>query len=270
MREILPAKEGLILGVKKGLTVDGFNYFSDILLGKKQPGWMDFSQQIAKLTGNYKIINMVSGLKNLDTFLFRTPKWPIGGVYFDGIMRTEHVSRIRPTQYPVQTGVTKTDHAIIEPAELTIEIMMSDCYTTSFVANDAFLDSLYESLKHIVLYSNFVKIERDIVSGENRSAKTWMTLKAMQLSRQPLVVETRLENYENMLIEELSAPDDVKTLNALKATVRLREIIVADVADTQVSARVAAYRQTNGGQVPAQIKPVDKTGLKVLDEKVLG
>ncbi|WP_371374909.1 phage baseplate protein [Sporomusa aerivorans] len=63
--------------------------------------------------------------------------------------------------------------------------------------------------------------------------KAWMTLKAMQLARQPLVVETRLQTYQNMLIEELSAPDDVKTLNALKTTARLREIIVADVAETK-------------------------------------
>jgi len=254
------------LGVKKGLSVDGSSYFSDILSGEKQPGWMDFSQQIAKLTGKYDLINMVSGISNLDTFLFRTPKWPIGGVYFDGIMRTEHVSRVRPTQYPVQTGVTMTDHAIIEPAELTIEVMMTDCHTTSFVTNNPFLDRIYQSLQSLVLYSNYAQVNRDTATGDGRSAKTWMTLKAMQLARQPIVVETRLQTYQNMMIEELSAPDDVKTLNALKATVRLREIIVAYVAETQSSARVAAYRQTNGGQVPAQTTDINKTTLAAGEE----
>ena len=249
----------IAIGAKKGLSVDGYNYFSDILSGKKIPGWMDFSQQIAKLTGKYELINLVSGIANLDTFLFRTPKWPIGGVYFDGIMRTEHVSRVRPTQYPVQTGVTMTDHAIIEPAELTIEIMMSDCHTTSFVTNNLFLDTVYQSLQKIALYSNFVKANQDMTAGDGRAAKTWLTLKAMQLSRQPMVVETRLQTNQNMLIEELSAPDDAKTLNALKTTVRLREVIVAYVAETQTSARVAAYTNTNGGQVPAQVNSVNDT-----------
>jgi hypothetical protein len=249
------------LGVKKGLTVDGYNYFSDVLSGDKQPGWMDFSQQIAKLTGNYDLLSMVSGIANLDTFLFRTPKWPIGGVYFDGIMRTEHVSRVKPTQYPVQTGVTMTDHAIIEPAELTIEIMMTDCHTKNFAFNNPFLDMAYQQLQKIKAFSNWLPIDRSIPAGDGRSAKTWMTLKAMQLSRQPIVVETRLQTYQNMLIEELSAPDDVKTLHALKATIRLREIIVAYVAETQTSARVAAYKKTNGGQVSAQVQPVDKTAL---------
>ncbi len=224
---------------------------------------MDFSQQIAKLTGKYELLNMVSGIANLDTFLFRTPKWPIGGVYFDGIMRTEHVSRVRTTQYPVQTGVTMTDHAIIEPAELTIEIMMNDCHSTSFTTHNPFLDTVYDSLQLIKWYSNWLPLERNTSTGE-RSTRTWMTLKAMQLSRQPMVVETRLQKYENMLIEELSAPDDVKTMNALKATVRLREIVVANVAETQASARVAAYVKTNGGQVAAQTKPVDDTSLNAL------
>lgn len=212
---------------------------------------MDFSQQIAKLTGKYDLLNMVSGIAGLDTFLFHTPKWPIGGVYFDGIMRTEHLSRVRPTQYPVQTGVVVTDHAIIEPAELTIEVMMSDCHTTSFSSGISFLDMVYKSLQSIRLYSNFIETEQ-IGTGDGRSARAWKTLKSMQLARTPLVVETRLQTYENMLIEELSAPDDVKTLNAFKCTVRLREIIVAQTAETQVSARAAAIKPSSGGQTPAK------------------
>lgn len=241
------------MGIKKGLSVDGYNYFSSILSGEKKPGWLDFSQEIAKLTGKYDLLNMVSGITNLDTFLFRTPKWPIGGVYFDGIMRTEHTSRIRPTQYPVQTGVTMTDHAVIEPAELTIEVMMSDCHTTSFTTHNPFLDNIYQSLKSLTLYSNFVQMEQDMGQGEGRAARTWMTLKAMQLSRIPIVVETRLQTYKNMLIEELSAPDDVKTLSVFKCTVRLREVIFAYVAETKVSARAAATQSSSGGQSPAQV-----------------
>lgn len=255
-------KRGDPIGViGKGLSLDGINYFSDVLSGARKPGWMDFSQQIANLTGNYTMLNMISGLANLDTFLFRTPKWPIGGVCFDGIMRTEHASRVRPTQYPVQTGVTMTDHAIIEPAELTIEVMMSDCHTKSFVSHIPFLDVLYGSLMNLKLYSNYVQPELP-GTGAGRSARTWLVLKAMQQQRVPLVVETRLQTYENMLIEELSAPDDVKTLNAFKCTVRLREIVFAYAAETKTSARAAAAVSKSGGQAPAQTGKLDKSALK--------
>lgn len=256
------------MGAKRGLSVDGINYFSDIISGKKEPKWMDFSQQIAKLTGNYSLLNMVSGLGNLDTFLFRTPKWPIGGIYFDGIMRTEHVSRVKTTQYPVQTGVVMTDHAIIEPAELTIEIMMSDSSSTPFTTHNPFLDQVYQSLQGLAFYSNYVQLERDVFKGDGRSAKTWMTLKAMQLSRAPIVVETRLGSYPNMIIEEMSTPDDVRTLSALKTTIRLKEIIVANVAETKVSARAAVAKQSNGGQVPAKSAPVNNTAVNALKKAI--
>ena len=123
------------MGVKRGLSVDGIIYFSDLLESKKEPDWMEFGVQIGKLSGHYEIIDFLTGYKNMDQFLFRTPKWPIGGMYFDGIMRTEHVSRIRPTEYPVQTGATMTDHALVEPAEVTIEIMMTDAKASSYMQN---------------------------------------------------------------------------------------------------------------------------------------
>lgn len=256
------------MGIKgKGLTVDGYNYFSNVLSGKQKPTWMDFSKQIAKLTGSYDLLNMVTGLSNLDTFLFRTPKWPIGGFYFDGIMRTEHTSRVRATQYPIQTGVTMTDHAIIEPAELTIEIMMSDSHTLSFVSDNPILDSFYQAMQSILNYSNYMTMNTDTSKGEGRSINAWSILKGMQLSRLPITVETRLQTYNNMIIEELSSPDDVKTLNALKATVRMREIIVSEVAEVQVSARAANTQQSSDGQVPATTD-INKTALRSIEDKV--
>ena len=260
--------------VGRGLSVDGINYFADFVSEgtEKTPNWMEFGQQIAKLSGNYKILDFVTGFEGLQEFAFRTPKWPIGGMYFDGIMRTEHVSRVRPTQYPVQTGVTMTDHAIVEPAELTIDVMMTDTATDNlasgnmlgdFVANTAShvfgqgvgdAIKVYNSLQNMD-YSNFGDISAKpggvTQAGNGRSAKAWEALKAMQLARAPITVETRLQTYSNMLIEELSAPDDYMTLNALKCTVRLREIIFAGVAETKVSARAAATADaTKSGQQP--------------------
>lgn len=241
------------MDILKGLSIDGVKYFSEITSGKRKPEWMDFTAQISKLSGNRDFINLASGIGNLESFLFKTPKWPIGGAYFDGIMRTEHTSKVRATQYPVQTGVVMTDHAIVEPAELSIEIMMTDCSTTrSAVFKNPFLDTVYDALKRVIPYSNFIHLEKNIGTSDGRSMQTWATLKAMQISRAPLTVETRLGTYNNMLIEELSAPDDAKTMHALKCNVRLREIIVACVAEAKVSTRAAASKNISGGQTPAK------------------
>lgn len=261
--------------VGTGLSVDGINYFKDVLQGNTKLECMEFSRQIAKLTGSYKLLNLSTGFSNLTKFLFRVPQWPIGGIYFDGIMRTEHISRIKPTLYPVQTGVNLTDHAIIEPAELTIEVMMSDTETDTYASMDPILDAIYQSIQLIKMYSNVLSCQptpTTILQGDGRAAATWKTLKVMQQSRVPITVETRLQTYENMLIEELSAPDDVKTLNAFRCTLRLREIIMADVAETKTSARAAATQQAStGGQTPASVlNNTNSTAAKVIKDKLGG
>ena len=93
----------------------------------------------------------------------------------------------------------------------------------------------------------------------------------MQIARTPITVETRLQTYSNMLIEELSAPDDVKTLNALRCTVRLREVFMAKAAETQVSARKAATeKSSNSGQQPVQTSESNKTTMKAGADAITG
>ena len=275
------------MGVKRGLSIDGINYFADIVSGKQKPDWMQIGAEVGKITGHYEIANFLSGYKNMEQFLFRTPQWPIGGMYFDGIMRSEHVSRVRPTNYPVQTGVTMTDHAIIEPVELTIEIMMTDSSADSYMNLSPVVSGVLQKVTGVPIigtvlqsaplvkkiydwYSNFRGLPKmpDILTqpGENRSIAAWKSLRAMQLSRVPITVETRLQTYNNMLIEELSAPDDVNTLHALRCTVRLREIIFATVAETAVSTRASASAaESSSGQAPVQTgDDVNKTAARAI------
>ena len=101
--------------------------------------------------------------------------------------------------------------------------------------------------------------------GEGRSIDAWKSLRALQMARVPITVETRLQTYHNMLIEELSAPDDVNTLHALRCTVRMREIIFATVAETAVSARASTSAgESASGQTPVQTgDDVNKTVARV-------
>ena len=285
-----------------GLTIGGTNLASFVSeQSEEQPTWLDFGKMIGQMTGDYRILEFITGYSGLQQFLFRTPKWPIGGVYFDGILRTEHMSRVRPTQYPVQTGVTMTDHAIIEPAELTIDVMMTDAASDNlmgqvdgdgnlanfvgFAATNALgakagdiigtAYKVYEQTQAMD-YSNILDIvggpQPVTQAGPGRSVNQWNVLKKMQLARVPIQVETRLQTYSNMIIEELSAPDDYQTLNALKCTVRLKEIIFANVAETTVSARAASTAaESSSGQVPVKTgDDVNKTAAEVVVEEMAG
>lgn len=288
------------MGIQKGLSVDGINYFEDLIKettqGTVKPDWMEFGKQVGKLTGHYEILDFMSGVSGMDQFLLR-PKWPIGGMYFDGIIRTEHTSRVRPTTYPVQTGVTMTDHAIIEPAELTIEVMMTDSpagvgtagqlATAIGETTGGILGSVFQGLGMAdiikanmgikdIYSSNFGDLpctpSITLSNGEGRSVEAWKNLRALLVSRVPVTVETRLGTYNNMLLEELSAPDDVKTLHALRCTIRMREIFFAEVATTKTSVRKSATAEaSSSGQVAGDTgSGVQKTAAKKLEEAVGG
>ena len=130
------------------------------------------------------------------------------------------------------------------------------------------INEIYGILKDLP-FSNILKKMPDLIleQGEGRSVKAWGTLISLMQSRVPLTVETRLQTYKNMIIEEVSSPDDCTTYYGLKCTVRLREIIFAEVAETETSARAAATaKESAGGQKQANTD-VRKTAVKSINDR---
>lgn len=250
---------------------------SEILSGSSVPPWLVDIVNIPNLIiKDQSILNMSSGLnvKNIQGFLFKTPKWGINGVYFDGILKTEHKSSVKLTQFPIQSGCMGTDHAVVEPASLSIDIMMSDANNIRNLNKTELLNTVIQYLKSLVKNSNYVEINSDL-NGDGRSVNAWTILRGMQLSRTPITVETRLHDYKNMIIEELSVPDDYKTYTALRCSVRLREIITVGVSDYTTSKRPleTMEKPANFGEVQGnKIVNSLKTGLNELNEavKILG
>ena len=144
-------------------------------------------------------------------------KTNIGGLFFDAVLNvsTEHPMTI--TSHPVQSGANLSDHAFREPVKISMEVAVSD-------AMDSMVPGQY-------------------VGGYTKSTSAYRTLIALQATRTPLRVLTRLNRYDNMLIQSISVNDDVKTLYGLRATVQLQEVMMATVATEKVSAR----NWTSGG-----------------------
>jgi hypothetical protein len=150
-------------------------------------------------------------------------KYSIGGYIFDGIIRADHSKRTRITSHPVQTGAAVTDHAFNEPDEIVLEVAMSDAMRD--------------------------KKRGQFGEGAGRSKKAFEALTKLKEARQPLEVVTRLGTYKNMLIEHIEVADDFKTTSGLRATVTLKEIFLAAVGETTVSARPHATGATAGGEL---------------------
>lgn len=161
----------------------------------------------------------------------------ISGFFFDAFLQIDHESSLTITSHPVETGANISDHAFLNPAQLTMQIGMSD------VARELTFDQFTQ--------------------GATRSVAAYQVLLELQRLRVPIQVSTRLRIYKNMLIETISVPDDYTTLYGLKATVVLKEVIVATVQTVKVSARPQITDSTNRAVV--EPVPVDESFAKQLD-----
>ncbi len=136
----------------------------------------------------------------------------IGGLFFDAIFTTTTEHQLMITQHPVQTGANISDHAYVQPVKITMDIGVSDAMAYR-------IPGAYDNL------------------GPTKSISAYRALCKMMELRIPVKVLTRLNTYENMLIESIVVNDDVSTLYALKATVQLVQILVVNVGTEKASAR---------------------------------
>ena len=143
----------------------------------------------------------------------------IGGLVFDAVLKTDHTSKLTATSHPIENGANITDHAFIDPAEISIEIGMTDC------------------------------------NGVGTSDDMFKSLQKLQFSRDPLTVVTRFKTYKNMLIMSMSVPDDFTTMNALKAMLMLREIPVVGTATVEVSERASGQESKTGSTNSGTVQP---------------
>lgn len=142
--------------------------------------------------------------------------------FFDAVMHVDHNSEMRITEHPVQTGSNISDHAFQMPAKVSFEIGMSDAMTdlgpTSWLGQ----------------------------GGNTRSISAYRTLLGIMQQRIVLNINTRLFQYNNMLIESIHAPDDYKTQFGGRFTVNFKQIITATVTTTVDSSRAAINQLNNG------------------------
>lgn len=163
------------------------------------------------------------------TYIDTNPGSSTEGKYiFDAFFNIQHDTTLTITESPVQTGASISDHAYMEPKELTFEIGMSDVMTRS-------RDWQFEA-----------------ENGSTRSITAYLFLRQLQEDRIPCTIVTRLGTYNNMLVETISAPDDNTTAFGLKATVTMREILVVAVTTVKISARPQTSTTTNSGDVKAE------------------
>lgn len=155
---------------------------------------------------------------------------------FDSVMKIEHISPVVLTQNPVLTGANVNDHAYVLPAQVIVEIGMSD-------AMQSFSPTLW-------------------IDGPSRSVNAYQTLVAIRSALQPVQLSTRLNDYDNMLIANIRAEDDASTTYGLRAIITFEQVIFATLESSSSGLvgssgtnPVSTVPQTTQSTVVGQVLP---------------
>jgi hypothetical protein len=157
---------------------------------------------------------------------------------FDAVLRLPHGQRLTTTKHPVQTGADLTSHAYLEPATLSMDVGMSDvmdAYATTASSNTA---------PYITPFSG----------GTTKSVSAYQTMLTIQAARIPLTVTTKLRTYTNMLLLNVEAEEDSRTITGLRMRLDFQQIFTA-LLTPAISARNQATGATGLGAITGQNPP---------------
>jgi hypothetical protein len=151
---------------------------------------------------------------------------------FDAVLSLEHGQTLTKTMHPVQNGAAITSHAYLNPASLVIYVLMSDV-TPQYVASNQ------TSPPYVQQWTG----------NSSKSVSAYQQMLALQASRVPLQVTTRLRTYSNMLIADISPHEDNKSITGARFRVEFSQLFLADVQTAPTSSRPNETNQTGLGEV---------------------
>lgn len=172
-------------------------------------------------------------------------KTNIAGYFFDGFLEVNHNVNTVVTSHQVQKGANISDHAYIEPVEVSMTIKMSD-------AMSGMVESQFQGISY------------------TRSTAAYKILREIQKQRLAFQIHTRIETYQNMMITGLSVNDDYNNQYGLKCTVTMQELLVASEKTVKVSKREQVTTTNNSGTIQGVESQEDNSLLLMLYNAVKG
>lgn len=136
----------------------------------------------------------------------------------DGVIDEQHNSRATITKHPVEYGVNISDHVIKQPMKVIVN---------GIVTNSPFIKQLFNRLPGDPLTAGVKAI--NVFKGE-RARNAYAGLIELQNERLPVQLQTGLLTYDNMILTDVSAPNDIQ--NNLKVRLTFEEIFIANGSDT--------------------------------------
>ena len=166
-----------------------------------------------------------------------SPTRKFGGIIIDCSIQEAHTDRMQITDHPVEQGAAISDHAYLQPSEVTIRAGWSNSSLSAVgSAVSALLSGGLQGL-----------------AGDDYVRKTYQSLLDLQATRKPFDIVTGKRTYKNMMFSALAVTTDEKTENALMLVATCRQVIIVQTQTTSVP---PADVHTD----PAKTAPVQNSG----------
>ena len=198
-----------------------------------------------------------------------------GSFDFDIVTLESHESDLRVTENPVETGSNISDHAVLDPKEVTIYGVMVGYNRPPKISSNSFgfnfpdfplpfdispiTDKALEVTNDLVGtglsgdIGNAINIAADFLpnfqtpladlSGGDRVRNAFDNLLSLQRSGEPVTLTTHSKQYENMMITSIVFDQDKEFSGEFSIT--LREIFI-------VESKIGAGLSTEGSDMPKQ------------------
>lgn len=176
------------------------------------------------------------------TFIYRPRLATIATLTLDAAVREMHLAELEVTDHPVESGVDITDHARERPEELTIEGIISDTPLNAAQAARANAKA-------------GPSLQPPTVAPLGRpglAQAAYEELRRIKARRELITVTTKLHTYQNMMLVSLEVPRDGQSGDALRFTVRLRQVRVVSAQTASVSLEPRGANQSKAGQKAKQ------------------
>jgi hypothetical protein len=146
---------------------------------------------------------------------------------FDGMKLADHDQSCIPTQHPLQAGYNIADHAVLQPARLVLEVLMSDA---------------------IAAYSTGMW-----TGNPSKSISAFQQMQTLMQNRALLTISTRLQTYNNMLLVNVKSQDSQRHYSGqLSMILTFQQIFIGTIAIQSNSAREQTTGSTEQGTVNGQ------------------
>lgn len=169
----------------------------------------------------------------------------LGGIAVECWVAEEHTRELEVTENPVEFGAPIVDHAFVKPQGLVVEFGVSN--TPLGMINDAFGGR-----------------------GTDRIGFARDLLFELQSTRTLLLVETLTGgNYARMMLQKITWRADKKTVNAVRFSLTLKEVLFVATAQTEYTplpAEAKTKKQTDPAKKKGE-KPAKALDAKAGDAK---